>query len=293
MRVLILIDKMPVAGSQRHVARLALGLRPRGIEVSICCLDAIGAEGERLRASGIEVHNLVGSGPAAGLGLRAWLRLTRLLEEQKPDVLHTVLFDANLIGPLAAAAVGRRPAVVASRRDTGFALRRHHWLALRLANRYVDIFCANSEAVRQAMISGEGVAAARIRLIPNGIDISLWQNASSLRPEMGLAENDFVVICVARLRPEKRHDLLLRAVALLQNEQPPVKLLLAGDGPEEEKLRRLAADLGLAQRVLFLGQRQDIAALLATADAAALLSASEGLANAVLEAMAAGKPVVA
>src|SRR5207245_5887777 len=132
----------------------------------------------------------------------------------------------------------------------------------------------------------EGVAAARIRVIPNGVDADQFSVPRMARPIE-------TVLTVANLRHEKAHQVLITAAAQLAPRHPALRFQIAGDGPRAAELRALAGAAGIESRFSFLGHREDVPALLAQADAFVLPSRSEAFPNSVVEAMAAGLPVVA
>jgi glycosyltransferase involved in cell wall biosynthesis len=173
---------------------------------------------------------------------------------------------------------GSRRELNPDKTDGQIALQRH---AYRCAHAIV----ANSSAAR-AQLEGEGVPASSIRVIPNGITVERFTPIPGARPVRTL-------VTVANLRPEKAHDVLLRAVAMLAPARPQLRLLVAGDGPRAADLRALASTLGIADRVDFLGHVDDVASLLGRAGAFVLASRSEAFPNAAMEAMAAGLPVIA
>jgi glycosyltransferase involved in cell wall biosynthesis len=153
-------------------------------------------------------------------------------------------------------------------------------------------FVANSEAVRREMLAFGWIPAERLGLIYNGVDVQAIRGAdpAGVREELGAGPEDVVLLSAARLVPEKGHALLLEALAVLP---ATATLWIAGEGPEAASLRERAAALGLGERVHFLGFRADVPRLLRAADALCHPSSREGAPNIVLEAMAAGLPVVA
>lgn len=161
--------------------------------------------------------------------------------------------------------------------------------ALRRADRVVCVSAQIEEEVR-----GAGVSPAVLARIPNGVDLASLSGETAVAPQtLGLDPGARPILFVGRLDAGKRVDVLLRALALLLRSRPEVHLLVAGTGPDEVQLRSLAAELGLAERVRFLGQRDDVPGLLKLAGAFVLPSIAEGMSNALLEALAAGTPVVA
>jgi glycosyltransferase involved in cell wall biosynthesis len=198
-------------------------------------------------------------------------------------VVQTCDLYANIFG-LPGAALAGVPARIGSRRELNPDKSPSQIRLQRLAYRCATKVVANSPAARR-MLEREGVAPASIAVIPNGVDLAAFARdkpASTVRR----------FITVANLRAEKNHETLLAAAAALQRVYSDVEFQIVGDGPRRQQLEQLAHDRGLS-RVTFLGHREDVAALLAAADAFVLPSRSEAFPNGALEAMAAGLPVVA
>jgi glycosyltransferase involved in cell wall biosynthesis len=161
---------------------------------------------------------------------------------------------------------------------TQIALQRH-------AYRFAHAIVANSRAAA-ARLHDEGIAAERVKVIANGVDLDRFRPVLRERPVT-------TVISVANLRREKAHECLLDAAARLAPRHPALRYTIVGDGPRADELQALAWTLGIADRVRFLGHREDVTELLADADVFVLPSRSEAFPNGALEAMAAGLPVVA
>lgn len=160
--------------------------------------------------------------------------------------------------------------------------------ALRQADRVV---CLSGQIEAEAL--AVGVQRARLTRIPNGVDLALAATISPGPEFLGLEPMAVPLLFVGRLDEGKRVDVLLRALASLLPSRPRVVLLIAGTGPMEGELRRLCGELGLTQSVRFLGQRDDVPRLLKLANVLILPSISEGMSNVILEALAAGTPVIA
>jgi glycosyltransferase involved in cell wall biosynthesis len=154
---------------------------------------------------------------------------------------------------------------------------------------------ANADAVREVCIREERCDPRRVFVVRNGIDLPVFDAlaAKPLQAPLPIAEGDVPVAVIGNLWPVKGHRTLLEAAARLKETLPRVKFLCAGEGPERQFLERRIAELGLADRVLLLGHRLDVPAILARAQAACLCSSAEGLSNALMEAMAARLPIVA
>jgi glycosyltransferase involved in cell wall biosynthesis len=172
---------------------------------------------------------------------------------------------------------------------------RHRWLARILAPRTACVVC-NSLAVQRALAEAEGVPMERTRVVPNAVDLppALPEEARArIRREHGAAPGETAVAQVATLTPAKDHALALAAAERLRARGCAFRWWFVGGGPLQSELEGAAAACGLSGTVRFLGHREDAREILAAADIAALTSRSEGFPNAVLEAMAAGRPVVA
>ncbi|MEU8245996.1 glycosyltransferase [Nonomuraea sp. NPDC048916] len=286
-RVALLIGHLEVGGTQKQLSLLARELRHAGVEVHVLLLSRGGPHEQALRDAGVHVHQL-GFVRGAGAGnIRAFARMVGLLRRLRPDVLHAFLRHSYLLGAPAARLAGV-PVVVAGRRNESRLDPRQSWsLALeRVTARITDHVVVNAEALARDAVS-IGVPAAKLTVIYNGLPAAAFDPAE---PEH--VGTDFpVLVCVARLSEEKGHRFLLDALALLARRGRPCTLVLAGDGPERGRLEKQAADLGVDVR--FLGDRMDSAGLLARADVVLLASLTEGLSNSVMEAMAAGRPIVA
>lgn len=291
-RVALLIGQLGLGGAERQLTLLALGLQARCVDVCVLLLSKGGPHEAALRDAGIEVHHLGFvrwmSGPLAPLrNIRALCRMVRLLLRVKPDVLHAFLMESYLLG-VPAARLGRVPVVIAGRRGMSI-LKRGGWrFALgTAATRLADQVVANAVAVAEDARTAERIPAHKVSVIYNGLDV----------PALGSVEPEFidtrlpVVLCVATLSPVKGHRFLIDAAAVLLRRGRPCTLAFVGDGPERENLRAQAHALGVDVRLL--GSRTNVWPLLAGADVVVLPSLSEGMSNAVMEAMAAGRPVVA
>jgi L-malate glycosyltransferase len=292
-RICLIIGQLGLGGTEKQVVLLAEGLARSGIDVTVVVLK--GGEEPRepaLRAAGVPVVHIGLKRPSGWRELPYCLvatwRLTRYLRQARPDVVHAFLYHAYVLGAVAAWCA-RIPVLLAGRRALDdFTRGRPLVLAAeRVATGLTDLLVANARAVADCAHATERVPPRKLVVIYNGLPESAFVPARPAR----LATTRPVVLCVANLRLFKGHADLLRAAAMLRDRGMPCTVALAGDGPEREALRRLAAELGVDARLL--GPRTDVDALLARADVVVLPSLTEGLSNAVMEAMAAGRPVVA
>jgi len=278
------------SGGEVQVMHLMRGLRARGWTNAIVAPPG-SAVGLRASAEGFDVERCA---MRSNLDLPAIARLRRIFGRRLDGggVVHLHTGRATSLG--SKAAIGLGAAVVTTRRMDR-RVRRGAGTRL-LYGRLVDAAVAISGPVREQLLAA-GVPADKLSVIHSSIDpadVTLPGAAAvreRLRGELRLAEGEPALLVMARLDKRKAVDVLLRALTLPGAER--WRLFVAGEGPERESLVAQAAELGLGERVAFLGQRADKAELLAAADAFALVSYQEGLGVSALEAMGAGKPVVA
>jgi len=299
-KIIYIIGTLDVGGAEGQLVQLATHLDPQRVEPVVCCLTSSGPHHRTLDAAGIPVE-IVGF-----KGLRVFRHplqvatelsgLVRFIQREQPTIVHAFLFWAYVIGAFAAKAAGV-PIVIASRRSLGHFKEGvvHHLLLERLANRMTDVILANSEAVKADVIRQERVESARIRVIYNGVDPSRYAVPAEpgLKVSLGIPAGAKTIGVVARLIDYKGHRFFLQACPEIKRRYPLATFLLIGEGPEAGSLAALSRHLGLQETVRFLGTRSDIPQLLSLLDVVALPSLEEGFPNVVLEAMAAGKPVLA
>lgn len=305
MRILQVAPSAQRAGGEEVVLQLARGLAARGQEVEVA-VPAPGPLAEAVAGLGLKLHLLP---VARTYDLGAALRLGRLARDRAIDLVHTHGMLVNVPGRLAALGPGAPPTVATVHLTQGLTgpVRvggRWEGLKARLYYRPLDTLTARanaavvavSAAVRDDLVV-QGYPAGRIRVIRNGIDpAGLAVPADTrdrTRAALGLGPADRMLLVLARLSPQKDLPTFLAALALARREQPGLVTRIAGSGPLGDALRAQAAGLGLGPACAWLGQRDDVPALLAAADALVLSSRWEGLPISVLEAMAAGLPVVA
>jgi sugar transferase (PEP-CTERM/EpsH1 system associated) len=288
-----LVHGLPIGGTEVLVDRLIRRLSDR-YRFVVACLDEVGELGQRLIDDGIELHPL---GRRPGFDWRCVRRLARCVRDSGAQMVHAHQYTPYAY-ITAARLLGGRPPVLFTEHgrfypDLSSAKRR---LFNRLLTCRHDRFVAVGGAVKQALIEKEGLPAERIEVVYNGAasepasPSAEWR--AEVRREFGAAGDEFVVLQVARLDPIKDHTTALKSLAAAVSRNPRIRLVLVGDGPERPTIERQIVDLGLQRSVTMLGQRGDVPVLLAAADAFLLTSVSEGLPVTIIEAMAAGLPVV-
>ncbi|WP_316776314.1 glycosyltransferase [Streptomyces sasae] len=300
MRALHVITGLGVGGAEQQ---LRLLLRHLPVSCDVVTLTNPGPVARGLAADGVRVVHL---GMAGNRDLAALPRLVRVIRRGRYDLVHTHLYRACLYGRVAARLAGVR-AVVATEHSLGdtqlegreltSGVRALYLAGERLGRSTVAVTPTVADRLRRW-----GVPGPRIDVVPNGIDLERFRFDPAVRrrtrARLGLPEDAYVIGGIGRLAPGKRFDVLIRALAQLPSD---CRLLLVGGGAEESALRRAAHEAGVAGRVLFAGERPyasdssrdpDLPSLTSAMDVLASPSAEEAFGLAVVEALAAGLPVL-
>ena len=296
--VLQLIDSFNQGGSERQAVQLTRLLKASGqFQVHVACLSNKGVLRFELEDIGFkDIPEFPLNSFYDGNAFKQARSFASLLKELRIDVVHTHDFYTNIFG-MAGSALARVPVRIASRRESG--KRAGHKRAVeRGAYRLAHAVVANCEAVRQQLID-EGVPADKVVTIHNGLVNGCFSELDSSR-ETALASFGLpadrplrFVTSVANLRAVKDYPTFLRAAAEVQRIIPDSAFLIAGEGDLLDSLQSLAQELGLKDKVFFLGRCEATTKLLALSEVCVLSSQSEGFSNSILEYMAAGRPVVA
>ena len=297
IRVLAVVNSLDYGGTERMLERMVLALHEPGrLEFTVCSLGGVGPIGQRLRARGIEVIALGTRGGVIRVVGHGAIGIRRLLRRGRFDLIHSFLPRSNCAARLAQLGLKRRAVLISSERSLGDTRAPGTSMMNRLTHRMSNRVVAVSAAVRDRIVERDRIPPGKVTVILNGIEIAAPRPATGtrLRKRLGIAPSEVVILALGRLHREKGPDLLLRALGALSDR--PVgrwRALLVGDGPEREPLRRLAAALGIQDRVVFAGARRRVGPWIEAADLLVLPSREEGLPVAPLEAMARGKPVIA
>jgi glycosyltransferase involved in cell wall biosynthesis len=287
--VLHLSSSSGPGGAEAVVVSLAAALDPSRYR-SVVGLFRDGWLRERCERLGLETH-IVRMNGILDLG---WVRrFTGLLRGRGVALIHAHEFDANTYGTLAGRLAGL-PVVATVHGRSYYADRGRRRLAYRVVSRAAAMV-AVSEDVKRFVVESTGVSTTRVRVVHNGVDAGppvAEAAKAGLRATLRVRHGERVVTVVGSLYPVKGHRHLLDAAPQILVSCPSTVFLIAGRGECEAALKQQAQRLGIEARVRFLGLREDVGALLAISDVFVLPSLSEGLSIAILEAMAAGKPVV-
>ena len=296
-----------VGGTRRHLLDLCLNLpRDRFRQHVVCStlrderfLEDVQAVG----AAGIAVLDLPMHREISPLSdWRCLRQLRAAMAAWEPQIVHGHSSKGGFLARLAARSLRPRPRTVYNPHGFAFqmrtsALKRGLYVALeRLAGRWTDVLVAGCDGQRQLALQRHVVPEERIAIIPNGIRMDEFRVAAdqeACRRALGLPTEVTLMGTVAALTPQKGVAQLVRAAAAVHRERPRVHLAVAGHGPLLPQLRRLAESLQASEAIHFLGQRDDVPQFLAALDVFVLPSLWEGLPYALLEAGAAGVPVIA
>lgn len=294
IRVGFVLHVMQVAGAEVLVREIIRRLGPR-IQPTILCLDGVGAIGEQLRAEGVAVMAL---GRRPGRDWRLVRRIARIVRERRIELLHAHQYSPLFYAALAKVHSGCRTKLLFTEHGRHYPDRvsgRRNFVNRLFFDRVTDAATAVCAFTKRSLIEVEGFSARRIQIIANGIEADRYGRAddqAEVKRSLGLDPARRYVIKIARFHPVKDHGTLLRAFCEVAAVRRDVDLLLAGDGPGRADAEKLAAELGICQRVRFLGVRGDVPELLQASDLFTLTSVSEAASLTLLEAMAAGLPCV-
>jgi glycosyltransferase involved in cell wall biosynthesis len=306
VRVVRVFSRLNIGGPAVHVILLSAGLRPLGYQTRLVVGTESPREGNMLPLAaekGVVCERLSGLGReiAPLRDLRALMGLHRLFRMWRPSVVHTHTAKAGLLGRLAARWAGV-PVIVHTYH--GHVLRGYfsptttavfRWLEARLAS-LADSLVVVSESVKQDLADLGVAPASKIRVIPLGLDLAHLSGAlprGTLRREMGIGDETPLVGMVGRLVPIKDVPTFLEAARLVRESGLDARFALIGDGEARPALEGVCLRLGLARAVSFLGWRADLAAVYGDLDVVVNSSLNEGTPVALIEALAAGRPVVA
>jgi len=297
--VLFIIDSFEQGGSERQAMQLLTQLHHSGqCRVRLACLQNRGslrAEADQLGTG--EIHEYALNSFYDLNFARQLGRLVYFIKEKEIDIVHTHCFYTNIFGMTGSFLAGARGRVTSKGETDGFRTpmqKRAERVAYRLSHRVI----ANCLVVQNQLIR-EGVSPAKIIQHYNGLDMERLKVDAGLKREevlaaLGLAPSRRYISIVANLRnPVKDHPMFLRAAARVRAAVPGVGFVIAGEGELMEELREFAKQLEIQNDVFFIGRCDNVANLLFASEIGVLSSKAEGFANAILEYMAAGLPVVA
>lgn len=281
---------LAAGGSERYTVDVASGLDRERYTPFICALDKGGAFESDADSRGIP-YTLMSRTP--GLSPRLIWRIYQIFRSRRAKIVHTHHFPSLLYSLIGAKLVGAR--LIHTEHGLSTYNVWHRRFALRVMSQFCHAVVAVGVDSERFLRQQVGVEASKLFVIPGGVRADRFRNVSraDARRDLGLKESDRVIVMVARLSPEKNHVLLLDAFEEVRKRIPEARLLIVGGGPEQAAIVERIGRLGLAGCVNMLGVRHDIPQVLSASDVFVLTSDREALPIAVLEAMAAGLPIVA
>jgi glycosyltransferase involved in cell wall biosynthesis len=293
--VVFSIDTMSVGGTEMNALRTAEQLTQRGFRVTVVTLRGEGPLAARYASLGIAVERFPIRSLYAPATIRQAIRLAKFLRRERVSIVHCHDQYSNFFSVLSARMAGVS-AVIASKRWL------HSPLRYRIANaigfRAASCVLANSEGVAQSLERDDYIKRSRTVVIPNFVDDAAFappppEAMRRWRESLALDDATPIIGIVASLLAIKDHATLLHSVVRLVSKWPALRVVIVGDGPEREPLERLASQLGITAHVRFAGHQPNVPSLHHLFDVSVLTSVSEGFPNSLVEAMAAGRPVVA
>jgi glycosyltransferase involved in cell wall biosynthesis len=288
-----LFATLPIGGAENVLLSILRNLDPTKYISVVCCIQDKGVLGKDIEKMGIPLIEL------NLLQKRGWdrtivKRLAELMKKEHIDLIHSHLYHANFYGRLAAMRA-HIPAVI-SVHNTYLKRKWHRELFNWYLARHTSAIIAVSEDIRRDIIRFDRVAPALISVILNGIDLKRAHSPlspSEAKIRLNIPKDAVVLGTIGRLEEQKGHRYLIEAMASMRNHTPRLHLLIVGDGRERGALKSQIERLGLLEHVQLLGSRSDIGDILRSIDIFVMPSLWEGLSLAMLEAMAAGLPVIA
>ena len=294
VKILLITHDLNIGGLQRVVTDIALNLAPTRYAVGVLALREGGPFEKDLLEAGIPVYKLPVS--QGRVDYFAFWKIRQLIVKLAPDIIHTHNTQPFIEGTLAAMLAGR-PVVVHTDHGRQFPDKRRYMWMEWLASKAVAGIISVSNDNKASLVKHEHISADKISVIPNGIDNKKYQpkvNGRLKRAALGLEPDAWPVLgWCGRMSPEKGLSVLLRSLPDVVRQYPRVRLLLMGDGTLRKELEDQAEQEGVASHVRFLGARADVPEVLQLLDLFVLPSLREGLPLVLLEAMAAGIPIVA
>ena len=295
-RILQFIGSFHQGGSERQAVALTRLLKDEGsCEIFAATLNNEGVlRGEMDAAGFVEIPEFLLTSFYNANFIRQVRRCAAYLREHKIDVVHTHDFYTNVFGMAAATLAGVK-VKIASKREAGGMRSGGQEFVEKLAFGRADAIVANSAAVREHLTK-RGIATDKINVIYNGVELAKFSSTEAGREQFGLPTDESIrfVTLVANLRHAvKNVPMFLRVAKRVSETATDIHFVVAGEGELETELQSVAADLGIDERVHFIGRCDDVPALLSASYVCVLTSTAEGFSNAILEYMAAGKPVVA
>ena len=287
-----------MGGAERNLIQILDGIDKRKFSPIVCCLSG-GKLASDLKEKGYEIYNLKVKRIYDLHGIQTLIWLIQLIRKKKVRLIVSYHESSDFLGLMAAKLSG--VPIVSSRRDMGYKLKKKHIFLYRLCNKYFKRIIAVSDAVKRIIVAREKTPLEKIITIHNGVDANFFSRdheKKRIKRSLGIHDHEYVVGMIAGFRKIKGHICFIKAAAEVVREIPNVKFLIIGKdynepGCSQKDLINIANKFGVREHLIFTGERKDIPELLSALDIVVNPSLSEGMSNTLLEAMAAGKTVIA
>ena len=299
IKVMLIISNLEFGGAQRQLVELANNLSRDDFDVMVCSLSQYIPLG-----SGLDLpdEKVVIIQKKSKYDISVVFRLSKVLRENKVDVLHAFLFDAEIAARIASAMAGVA-VMVGSERNSNYRIKRNQMVAYRLTKNLRDVCIANSRAGAEFNAQELGYPEKHYAVVRNGVDINRFQagNGAQLRESLGISQDQFVIGMFASFKEQKNHGMLFHAVKELTSTDRNFRVVLLGEelhgGAQGtttyvQKIHELVGRLGIRDYCLFVGNQDDVEAYYRICNVTVLPSKFEGTPNVVLESMASGVPVI-
>lgn len=295
MKILLVLPTLEIGGTETQTLALARSLKLNGYSPTICCLYKSASLLDEVHKARVNFICLNAKSP---YDMTITSRLYKTIKSEKYPIVQTFLFDANIWGPPIAKMAGAK-LIISCRRNYDDWMKLRHVSMQRFSNQFTNLIISNSQSVRQFAMSKEGISPSKAKVIYNGLDINGFdKKLNAVKPEkikhqLGIGEDSKVVTIIANLKPSKGLHYFLEAASIIAKNEFKVRFLIIGDGLLKSDLNKLAHKLGVHKYIKFCGLRRDIPEILSCTDVSVNSSIREGMANSILESMAAKIPVVA
>ncbi len=293
VKILYLSVGLNYGGAETALLRNLKSLDRNIYDACVVCIEKKGVIGEEIERLGIEVIYLNDKAGLFRPGLV--IKISKILEEKRPDILQASLFYANFYGRVAA--IFFKPKATIIEEHSMYTEKKfYHVLIDRFLGIFTDKIIVCSNSVLYFTANQEKIGKDKFFLIYNSVDskrFSVSAPKADLRKKYGFSGNDFIVGTVGMLIPKKGHRFLIEAASSLRGSIPGLKVLIIGDGEQKDTLEKLAGSYNLKDKVIFMGERQDVPELMKIMDIFVLPSLQEGFPMTILEAMYMGLPVIA
>ena len=293
-KIIHIIYSLNPGGLENGIINLVNNMDDFKFENTICCLTQGGDFEKRLNKN-IKVSKMF---KKPGNDYQLYIKLIKYLKEIKPTIVHTRNW-AGMDG-IIAAKMARVPIIIHG--EHGFEItdlisqnKKRKFIRKLVLSTIVDKIVTVSKNLKKRLINEIKIKPEKIIHIPNGVDTNKFNiyRKEFTRKKFGFKKEDFIIGIVARLDPIKNHKTLISAFKEIVKNYPQTKLIIVGDGPLREELEEKSYQLGINNKVIFMGERNDVPEILKTFDIFVLPSLNEGMSNTILEAMATGIPVIA